>query len=93
MDNSATVGKSYVMALPLGPATRLSDHPGALVELRCGACGHGRDVRVEALARVVGWDVPLAQRLERFRCSHCGARRVTIRFGYERKPRGWIKNP
>lgn len=81
------------MALPLTPSTRLSDHPDAVVELRCGACGHGRDVRVEALARVVGWDAPPAQRLERFRCSRCGARRVAIRFGYERKPRGWVKNP
>jgi DNA-directed RNA polymerase subunit RPC12/RpoP len=92
MDNAASGGKCYVMALPLGPSTRLSDHPEALVELRCRVCGHGREVRVEALARVIGWDAPLAQRLERFRCSRCGARRVEIRFGYERKPRGWVRN-
>lgn len=81
------------MALPMTPSTRLSDHPGAHAELRCGGCGHRRDVRVEALARMVGWDTPLARRLERFRCSRCGARRVEIRFGYERKPRGWLTNP
>jgi ribosomal protein S27AE len=92
MDSAPSGGKSYAMALPLGPSTRLSDHPDALVELRCGACGHERDVRVDALARVAGWNAPLAQRLERFRCSRCGARRVEIRFGYENKPRGWVKH-
>lgn len=80
------------MALPLTPWTRLSDHPEAYVELRCRKCGHGRDVHVNALARMVGWDTPLAPRLERFRCSRCGARRVEIRFGYARKPRGWVNN-
>ena len=81
------------MALPLTPSSRLSDHRDAYVELRCAACGHHREVRADALARVVGWDTPLARVLERFRCSRCEARRVQIRFGYERKPRGWVTNP
>ena len=81
------------MALPLTSSTRLADHRGAYVQLRCGVCGHRRDVYVDALARIIGWDVPLASRLEHFRCSGCGARRVEIRFGYERKPRGWVTNP
>jgi ribosomal protein S27AE len=77
------------MALPLTPSTRLSDHRDAHVELRCGACGHQRDVRADALARLMGWETLLAPRLARFRCSRCGARRVEIRFGYDLQPRGW----
>lgn len=80
------------MALPLTPSTRLSDHCDAYVELRCTQCGHFREVHAEALARVIGWESPLARRLERFRCSRCGARRVEIRFGYEHRPRGWVRN-
>lgn len=81
------------MALPLTPSTRLCDHRDAHVELRCAACGHRRDVHVDALARMIGWETHLARRLDRFRCSRCGAHRVEIRFGYERKPRGWVSNP
>ena len=52
------------MALPLTPSTRLCDHRDAHVELRCGACGHRRDVHVDALARMIGWETYLARRLE-----------------------------
>lgn len=78
------------MALPLAPDTRLTDHRDAHVELRCGSCGHAREMCAEALARLIGWETLLAQRLGRFRCSRCGARRVAIAFGYDRKPRGWL---
>lgn len=83
----------WAMALPLTPSTRLAHHRDAHVELRCGECGHQRDVKVEALARMFGWETVLATRLGSFRCSRCGARRVEIHFGYDRKPRGWLKNP
>ena len=80
------------MALPLTSTTRLADHRDAFVELRCGACAHQREVRADALARMLGWETPLMARLERFRCSRCGARRVEIRFGYVRRPRGWVSH-
>ena len=81
------------MPMPLTPSSCLADHRGAIAELRCVACGHQREVSVEALGRVLGWEATLAPRLGRFRCSRCGARRVEIQFGYERKPRGWVTNP
>lgn len=77
------------MALPLTPSTRLADHREAHVDLRCGACGHRREVRADALARMLGWETPLKAHVRRFRCSRCGARRVEIQFGYEHRPRGW----
>lgn len=80
------------MALPLTPSTRLSDHRDAYVEMTCRRCGHSRDMRAEALARLIGWDTVLERRLDRFRCSRCAAREVEIRFGYDRKPRGWVKH-
>lgn len=80
------------MPLPLSPKARLADHRDAHVELRCQGCGHFRDMRVEALARLVGWETVLAKHLQRFRCSGCGARRVEIAFGYDHRPRGWLKH-
>ena len=81
------------MALPLTLSTRLADHRGAYVELRCGVCGHRRDVYVDALARIIGWDVPLASRLEHFRFSGFGAHRGEDRLRSERKPHGGGTKP
>ena len=80
------------MPLPLTPKTRLSDHRDAHVELRCQGCGHFRDIRAEALARLIGWETLLSKHLSRFRCSRCGARGVAITFGYDQRPRGWLNN-
>ena len=80
------------MPLPLTPETRLAEHRDAQVELRCLRCGHSREMSAEALARLIGWQTLLVNRLGQFRCSCCGARRVAIAFGYDRKPRGWLSN-
>ena len=52
------------MALPVTAATRLSDHRNAHVDLTCRHLGHSRDVRAEALARVIGWETVLSTRID-----------------------------
>jgi hypothetical protein len=81
------------MAIPLTRSTRLAHHRQGFARLRCGRCEHLREVPVEALARLLGWDSVLIDQVTRFRCSSCGARRIEISFGYDRRPRGWSKNP
>jgi hypothetical protein len=39
-----------------------------------------------------GWDEPLARIIPRLRCG-CGRKSVDVRVGFNRKPRGWSKNP
>jgi hypothetical protein len=66
--------------MPRDPApltvVKLSDHGGQYVLiLKCAHCGHTRDARPEVLARLAGWETPLAAVLARLRCSQCGAHR------------------
>jgi ribosomal protein S27E len=84
------------MAMPPIPLTsnaNLSHHRGGYVIVKCCACGHRRDIRTEALARIFGWDRKVRLLAARFRCSNCGQKQVDISFGYDRKPRGGTKNP
>ena len=80
--------------LPSTAIQRLSDHFGNyLIEVRCRKCEHTRQLRPEALARIVGWDAKFAHVASRLRCSHCQSRVVEVRIGFSRRPRRWSKNP
>jgi len=81
------------MAIPLTANACLSHHREGYVMVSCLGCGHRRDIRAEALARIFGWDVKVRALVPRFRCSACGKREVDVRFGYDSRPRGWAKNP
>jgi hypothetical protein len=81
------------MPIPLTSNANLSHHREGYVMVRCCACGHRRDIRTEALARIFGWDTQVRRLVQRFRCSQCGEKRVDVSFGYDHKPRGWAKNP
>jgi transcription elongation factor Elf1 len=85
--------KGIRMAIPLTRSTRLVHHREGYALLRCEHCDHRREISVESLARLVGWESVLVDQLARFRCSSCGARKIEISFGYDRKPRRWSKNP
>jgi len=39
-----------------------------------------------------GWDEPLANIIARLRCR-CGKKLAEVQIGFNRKPRGWVKNP
>ena len=81
--------------LPWQTIERLRDHCGDyVVVVRCRACRHQREMTPAFLARLApgGWDEPLARLVGRFRCR-CGARQVDVQIAFERKPRGWVKNP
>lgn len=73
------------MVIPLTPSARLSHHRESFVVIRCGACGHQREVTAESLARIIGWEASLFYLRERFRCSQCDARRVEMSFVNDRR--------
>ncbi len=81
------------MPIPLTSNANLSHHRDGYVMVSCTDCGHRRDIRTEALARIFGWDTKVRLLAPRFRCSRCGRKNVEISFGYDQKPRGWAKNP
>ena len=72
------VESSRVMAIPVTRSIRLSHHRESHVLIRCGACGHEREITADALARIVGWDAEPSTMGERFRCSRCGAHRAQV---------------
>jgi ribosomal protein L44E len=56
------------------PLEKLSDN-FADYELRisCRKCGHVRVTEPHALARIVGWETPVAKVVLKLRCSKCNA--------------------
>ncbi|HUK01473.1 MAG TPA: hypothetical protein VLW26_04250 [Steroidobacteraceae bacterium] len=80
--------------LPPGSITRLCDHFGQFViDVRCRKCRHARQLTPEALAAILGWKFEIAKLADRLRCSQCHARAALIHIAFDRKPRGWNKNP
>jgi hypothetical protein len=81
--------------LPWNAIERLRDHFGDYVlVVTCRRCRHSRDLLPATLAHSSpqGWDEPIAAVVARLRCR-CGAREVDVQLGFNRKPRGWSKNP
>jgi hypothetical protein len=81
--------------LPWNAIDRLRDHFGDyVVVVTCRKCRHSREVTPAFLARHcrAGWDEPLANIIARLRCR-CGKKLVDVQIGFNRKPRGWVKNP
>ncbi len=81
--------------LPWSSIERLRDHFGDyVIVVTCRGCQHAREIIPAFLARHCrdGWDEPLARIIARFRCR-CGSKSVDVRIGFNRKPRGWLKNP
>ena len=72
----------------------LRDHFGDYVSWSPASCRHVREMTPAFLARHCrgGWDEPLANIVERFRCR-CGKKLVEVQIGFNNKPRGWVKNP
>lgn len=80
--------------LPPSAIKYLRDYGGDyLIFVRCRGCRHVREIEPVSLARRVGWEAELAQVTSRLKCSQCGKRTVDVAIGFERKPRGWKKNP
>jgi len=81
--------------LPWNSVERLRDHFGDyVIVVTCRSCRHSREMTPAFLARHCrcGWDEPLANIVARFRCR-CGKKLVDVQLGFNRKPRGWVKNP
>jgi len=65
--------------LPWNSIERLRDHFGDyVIVVTCRTCRHSRELTPAFLAR--------------FRCR-CGKKFVDVQIGFNRKPRGWAKNP
>jgi hypothetical protein len=57
------------------PVTKLSDRfADYLLRIRCRRCGHERTTDPHALAKLLGWETPLAVVASRLRCSKCNVR-------------------
>jgi hypothetical protein len=56
----------------------------------CGAC---REIKPEALARLVGWKMTLKELALRMRCSQCGKKAAEVVRVARPGPRGVPKNP
>jgi len=81
--------------LPWNSVEKLRDHCGEyVIVVTCRSCLHSREMTPAFLARHCrsGWDEPLTNIIARFRCR-CGKKSVEVQVGFERKPRGWVKNP
>jgi hypothetical protein len=81
--------------LPWNSVERLRDHFGDyIVVVTCRSCRHSREMTPAFLARHCrgGWDEPVANIIARFRCR-CGKKFVDVQIGFNKKPRGWVKNP
>jgi hypothetical protein len=81
--------------LPWNSIQRLRDHFGDYVlVVTCRSCGHAKEMTPSQLVSRCrgGWDEPIATLVDRFRCG-CGALRAEVQIGFNRKPRGWSKNP
>ena len=64
--------------LPWNSVERLRDHFGDyVIVVTCRACRHSREMTPAFLAR---------------HCR-CGKKLVDVQLGFNRKPRGWVKNP
>jgi hypothetical protein len=81
--------------LPWNSIERLRDHFGEyLLVVTCRECRHTREITPAFLARHCqgGWDEPMARVVHRLRCR-CGSKSVDVQIAFDRKPRGWVKNP
>jgi len=67
---------------------KLSDHGGQYVLTLTCACGHTRTAQPQTLARLAGWDAPLADVVKRLRCSQCGKRQCKAAVRPETKRDG-----
>jgi hypothetical protein len=81
--------------LPWNSIERLRDHFGDyVIVVTCRHCRHSRELTPAFLARHcrAGWDEPVVKIIARFRCR-CGKKLVDVHVGFNKKPRGWVKNP
>jgi hypothetical protein len=74
--------------------TKLSDRFGDYVlRITCRRCRHTRRTPPHALAKLVGWEAPMAVLAARLRCSSCHAKDCDIVAEANRRPRGVPKSP
>lgn len=65
---------------------------GWLLDIHC-PCGHAGWIPPQPYADQVGWDITLAARQSRLRCTSCGQKGLTVRAISAPRPRGIPKNP
>jgi hypothetical protein len=86
---SAIISRAMMPPRPPLTVVKLSDHFGQYVlTLTCTSCGHSRSAQPKTLAHLAGWDAPLADVVERLRCSKCGKRKCTASVRPETKRDG-----
>jgi hypothetical protein len=57
------------------PITKLSDRfADYILRIRCKKCGHERTADPHALAKLLGWETPIASIAQKMRCSKCNNR-------------------
>jgi ribosomal protein L44E len=73
------------------PITKLSDRfADYTLRIRCRKCGHERTTEPHALAKLLGWETPLATIALRMRCSKCHVRgECELTAINPSKPRGY----
>jgi hypothetical protein len=73
------------------PVTKLSDRfADYTLCITCKKCGHVRTTEPHALAKLLGWETPLAIVATRLRCSKCHARdQCELTATNQPKPRGY----
>jgi ribosomal protein L44E len=73
------------------PITKLSDRfADYTLRIRCKKCNHERVTDPQALAKLLGWETPLAKVAMRLRCSKCNVRgECELTAMNTPKPRGY----
>jgi hypothetical protein len=69
--------------------TKLGDEFGDyMLTIACRKCGHTRATEPKVLARLVGWEITLAELATRLRCTDCGAKDCELTAHKRPRPRG-----
>jgi hypothetical protein len=64
----------HALAMP-APITRLSDRfADYTLRIKCRKCGHERYTDPHVIAKLLGWETPLATAASQMRCSKCQSR-------------------
>jgi len=80
----------HALAAMPAPIRKLSDRfADYLLRITCRKCGHVRNTEPHALAKLLGWETPLATIAARMRCSKCNVRgECELTAIDQAKPRG-----
>jgi hypothetical protein len=76
------------MSISVDTRRTLRHYAGGWITIICRHCEHRPEMRVEDLARRMGWDTEIERpRRLRLKCTQCGHKGPALTVSYDRKPK------